>query len=100
MSTIGVGIIGTGRIALANHIPGISYSPGGKLVALCDTDPAVLENASRQTGVKATYGDYRALIARDDVQAVIISTPNYLHAPIALAAVAAKSTCSAKSRSP
>lgn len=90
MNTIGVGIIGTGRIALANHIPGFAYSPGGKIVALGDSDPAVLAAASQQTGIKATYADYRQLIARDDVQAVVIATPNFMHAPIALAAIAAK----------
>jgi len=90
MSIIGVGIIGTGRIALANHIPGFGFCPDTKVVALCDSDPAVLINASRQTGIKATHSDYRELIARTDVQAVVICTPNYLHAPIALAAIAAK----------
>jgi predicted dehydrogenase len=89
MAMIGVAIIGTGQIALANHMPGFSLCPDTKVVALCDTNPAVLEAASRQTGIAATYTDYRELLKRDDVNAVVIATPNVFHAPITLAAVAA-----------
>ncbi len=90
MTRVGVGIIGTGAIALTNHVRGLALCPSAKLVALCDTDPAVLERASRQTGVGATYTDYHELLKRDDVDAVIVATPNYLHAPVVLAAVNAK----------
>ncbi|HSU68984.1 MAG TPA: Gfo/Idh/MocA family oxidoreductase, partial [Tepidisphaeraceae bacterium] len=86
---IGVGIIGSGQIALANHLPGFALCPDTKVVALCDSNPAVLEKASQQSGIKATYTGYQQLIARDDVNAVLIATPNFLHAPIALAAIAA-----------
>lgn len=86
---IGVGIIGSGQIVLANHIPGFALCPDTKVVALCDSNPATLERAQRQTGIAAGYADWRDLIGRDDVDAVVIATPNYLHAPIALAAIAA-----------
>ncbi len=89
MKQIGVGIIGCGGIALQNHLPGLALCPEAKLVALCDTNPKVLENAVRQTGVKAAFADYLQLLGRDDVNAVIIATPNLFHAPIALAAIAA-----------
>ena len=87
--TIGVGIIGSGGIALANHLPGFSICPDTRVVALCDANPAVLEKASRQSGITATYADYNDVIRRDDVHAVVIATPNYLHAPITHAAVRA-----------
>ena len=87
--TIGVGIVGSGGIALANHLPGFSHCPGVKVVALCDNNPAVLERARAETGIDAVHADYRELIARKDVQAVVIATPNHVHAPIAKAAVAA-----------
>ena len=89
MGTIGVAIIGSGGIALANHLPGFALCPDTKVVALCDANPAVLEKASRQTGITVTSTDYREVLKRDDVHAVVIATPNYLHAPITLAAVAA-----------
>jgi len=84
-----VGIIGSGGIALANHLPGFALCPDTKVVALCDANPAVLEKASKQSGITATYADYNDVIRRDDVHAVVIATPNYLHAPITHAAVKA-----------
>lgn len=86
---IGVGIIGSGQIALANHLPGLALCPQAKVVALCDSNPQTLAHASQQTGIGQTYTDYRQLLARDDVHAVVIATPNFTHAPIALAAIAA-----------
>jgi predicted dehydrogenase len=86
---IGVAIIGSGQIALANHLPGFALCPDTRVVALCDSNPAVLEKAARQTGITAAYTDYKQAIGRDDVNAILIATPNFLHAPIALAAIAA-----------
>jgi predicted dehydrogenase len=86
---IGIGIIGSGQIALANHLPGFALCPDTKVVALCDSNPAVLTQAAAQTGIKSTFSDYHELLKRDDVTAVVIATPNFLHAPIALAAIVA-----------
>ena len=89
MSTIGVGIIGSGGIALANHLPGFALCPDTKVTALCDSNPQTLAKAGAQTGITALHVDWKELIARDDVQAIVIATPNFLHAPITLAAAAA-----------
>ena len=82
MQSIGVAIIGTGSIALANHLPGLALCPQAKVVALCDENEATLERAAQPTGIKWTYTDYRNLLKRDDVDAVIIATPNFSHPPI------------------
>ncbi len=84
---IGIGIIGAGGIALANHIPGFALCPDTKVVALCDASKEALEKAKAQTGISSLYTDYNELLKRDDVHAVVIATPNHLHAPIALAAI-------------
>lgn len=89
MERIGVGIIGCGGIVLQNHLPGLALCPEAKLTALCDTNPAVLQKAVSQTGVQAAFADYKELLAQTDVNAVIIATPNFVHAPISLAAIAA-----------
>ena len=89
MKQIGVGIIGCGGIVLQNHLPGIALCPEAKLVALCDSNAEVLARASSQTGVTHTFVRYEDLLARPEVNAVIIATPNFVHAPIALAAIAA-----------
>src|ERR1700754_1963363 len=89
MKQIGVGIIGCGGIVLQNHLPGLALCPEAKLTALCDTNPAVLQKAVQQTGVTAAVADYQELLKQADVNAVIIAPPIFLHAPIALAAIAA-----------
>jgi predicted dehydrogenase len=89
MKQIGVGIIGCGGIALQNHLPGLALCPEAVVVALCDSVPAVLEQAVGLTGVARAYPDYLDLLDHSEVDAVIIATPNFLHAPIALAAIAA-----------
>src|SRR5258705_13361522 len=83
MKTLGVAIIGCGGITLQNHLPGLALCAETKLVALCDTNPATLEQASRDTGVTVTSARYEAIVGRDDVHAVIIATPNVAHGPIA-----------------
>ncbi len=85
---IRVALIGTGAIAVQNHIPGIRLHPEGAVVALCDPDPRALEAARAVSGIERTYSDYKALVAERDVDAVVIATPNHVHAPIAMAAVA------------
>ena len=86
---LGIAIIGSGKIALANHLPGFGLCPDTKVVALCDSNPQVLQSASDQTGIKAIYTDYREVISRNDVNAVVVATPNFLHAPISVAAASA-----------
>jgi predicted dehydrogenase len=89
MSTLGIAIVGCGGITLQNHLPGLALCPDVKVVALCDSDPAMLQRASLQTGVSLLSTNYEEIVKLDEVDAVIIATPNYLHAPIAHAAIAA-----------
>jgi predicted dehydrogenase len=89
MPRIGVAIIGSGGIALANHLPGLALCPEAEVVAVCDNDPATLEKAKATTGVQVASTDWQQIVTRDDVQAVIICTPNHVHGPISLAAAKA-----------
>jgi predicted dehydrogenase len=86
--TLRVGVIGAGFVARRAHIPGWRAVPGAEVVAICDTDPAALEAAVRDTGVRAAFGDPRALLD-SGVDAVSICTPNASHFPLALAALEA-----------
>ena len=73
MNTIGIAIIGCGGITLQNHLPGLALCPEAKVVALCDTDTACLQRASRQTGIKITSTRHEDVVSRDDVQALHVS---------------------------
>jgi predicted dehydrogenase len=71
-------------------------SPGTHVVAACDVDKLKLERgkgivekhyADKGNGSYegcASYGDFRQLLARDDIDAVVIATPDHWHAAIAV----------------
>ncbi len=84
-----VALIGTGLVALQNHIPGVRLHPAGDVVALCDADPRALEQAVDASGIERTFTDYKALMREADIDAVVIATPNHVHAPISFAAIEA-----------
>ncbi len=90
MPQVGVAIIGTGQIALANHLKGVALSSHARVVALCDTNEAALQQAGAQTGISQLFTDYRQAVAHPDVQAVIVATPNFTHAEIVRAAIAVR----------
>ena len=53
-------MIGCGGIALQNHLPGFALLPDqAQVVALCDTNPQVLEAARSGPGIEAAFADYR-----------------------------------------
>ena len=55
--------------------------PYGDVVALCDVDQQIAEKAKEEFGGKADlYEDYRALLDRQDIDVVIIATPDHWHA--------------------
>ncbi|MBI2823102.1 MAG: Gfo/Idh/MocA family oxidoreductase [Planctomycetia bacterium] len=57
--------------------------PFGDIVALCDVDAEVLAKARAEFGDKAhAYEDYRRLLERQDLDAVLIGTPDHWHAPM------------------
>ena len=58
-----------------------------EVVALCDVHrPTLAKAAARLDGKAATYGDFRKLIDRDDLDAVVIATPDHWHAVQTIAA--------------
>ena len=79
MSTLNIAIIGTGGISLQNHLPGLALCSDVKVHALCDANPATLETARQQTGAPVASSKWEEIVTRDDVHAVIIATPNFVH---------------------
>jgi predicted dehydrogenase len=82
-------IIGTGGITLQNHLPGLALCRDVRVTALCDANPQTLETARQQTGVTITSTAWEDIVTRDEVDAIIIATPNFLHADIAITAARA-----------
>ena len=87
-----MGMIGTGRQCMAHNIPGFVRNVRNQVVALCDVDSWRLEEAKKKVlelygqsvSLKKpasvdTYLDYKELLARSDIDAVMISTPDHWH---------------------
>ncbi|NJQ02908.1 Gfo/Idh/MocA family protein [Streptomyces zingiberis] len=93
--TLGVGMVGYAFMGAA-HSQG--WRTAGRvfdlplnpvMAAVCGRDPGAVRAAADRHGWAAAETDWRALIARDDVQLVDICTPGDSHAEIALAALEA-----------
>ncbi|SRR5579883_1887827 len=68
----------------------IMSMPEAELVAIADADPARAKAAAEYLGLpESAWSDYPSLLARDDVEAVYVVTPNFAHAENAIQALAA-----------
>jgi len=87
---ITMGCIGTGGMGQGNML-GFMNEPDVKMLAVCDVDARHREKARKTAALsrKSGYNDFRELLARDDIDAVVISTPDHWHVPIAIAAAKA-----------
>ncbi|MED3831588.1 Gfo/Idh/MocA family oxidoreductase, partial [Priestia megaterium] len=81
-----IGVIGCGSIAQHRHLPEYKMNEQVELVAVCDINTERANSVAQQYGVKA-YTNYEELLASGTVEAVSVCTPNYLHAPISVAAL-------------
>ncbi|MHC8969548.1 Gfo/Idh/MocA family oxidoreductase [Priestia aryabhattai] len=86
MAKVKIGVIGCGSIAQHRHLPEYKMNEQVELVAVCDINTERANSVARQYGVKA-YTNYEELLASGTVEAVSVCTPNYLHAPISVAAL-------------
>ncbi len=82
-----VGIIGCGIGTF--HAHGYARLPNAELVALADLDPARCRRITEAIPVSRVYTSYEELLAQDDIDAVSIALPNFLHGPAAIAALKA-----------
>lgn len=82
IALIGAGGMGTADANMAITVPGV------KLVAACDLYNGRLEDAKRKWGKDIyTTRDYREILERNDIDAVIIATPDHWHKDISIAAM-------------
>jgi predicted dehydrogenase len=85
-----IAVVGTGAIAQLTHIPVLSKLRGASLVALCDNDAAKARALADRFEVPDVFTDFEELLESDELDAVVIATPNHLHEPHVLAALRAK----------
>jgi predicted dehydrogenase len=71
------------------HLPGWTRDSRVELVAVCDADDAVVEEAARQFGVGEHTTDHRRLLERDDIDVIDIVTGDSGHFDLTMEALEA-----------
>jgi len=75
-----IGVIGTGRMGLSNLNDFIKQTDV-EVAALCDVYVPNLDKAAEKAEKAERYKDFRRVLDRKDVDAVIVATPDHWHAP-------------------
>ncbi len=84
-----IAVVGYGFISGKGHIPAFARRSDIEIVAIADICPARLEQAKAALPGARVYADYKTLLENEpSVEIVDIATPPYVHAEIAIAALA------------
>jgi myo-inositol 2-dehydrogenase / D-chiro-inositol 1-dehydrogenase len=84
LAIIGAGLMGEDHASIVAR-----DMPGATLQVVCDMDPARAKLVANAFGAKDVSSDPKATIARADVDAVIVASPDFTHAPLSLACISA-----------
>ncbi len=88
--SLGFAVLGCGGIAKIAHLPSIKKTEGAELVACCDSNEDTAKNTAQEWGAKYWFTDYKEMFEKcDELDAVIIATPNNVHRNQAVAAAKA-----------
>lgn len=94
-NTINLGFIGMGGQGQGRNLRGFISNENVRVIAVCDCHLKRARQAKRavdktyQNKECALYQDFRDLLAREDIDAVVISTPDQWHVPMSLMALEA-----------
>lgn len=82
-----VGIIGMGYYAATSHIPNLRATGRAEIVAASRRNPERLALAQRELSIPQTFTDWREMLEKVELDAVVVSTPHDFHREPALAAL-------------
>ncbi len=85
--TVRVGLVGTSWWAEAMYLPALADHPIGRITALCGRDLDRARGVAATWSIPHVYDDWTAMLAGDEIDAVIIATPNETHFEITMAAL-------------
>ena len=79
MDEIKVGLVGLGAIATSTHLPTLLSIDGVNVTAAAETDRKTLERIARRHRIASTYRAYDEMYDKEDLDAVFVCLPNFLH---------------------
>jgi predicted dehydrogenase len=82
-------IIGAGAITQVAHLPVLRKLKGVDLCAVCDTDLPKARAIADRFGIKDAFDDIEEVLRYEELDAIVICTPNHLHEAHVLAALSA-----------
>jgi myo-inositol 2-dehydrogenase/D-chiro-inositol 1-dehydrogenase len=88
MSTVKIGLIGTGFVADL-HAAAARMTPEAEIIAVASPTPGKAGRFARQRGIPHAFEDYRELLRLREVQLVTLALPNHRHAQACVDAAAA-----------
>ncbi|HML38271.1 MAG TPA: inositol 2-dehydrogenase [Bacillota bacterium] len=81
-----IGIVGTGRIGKVHTMSIMNHLPQAELKGVTDIDLEQAREWAAQAGIGTVYGDYKAMLADPEIDAVLVCSSTDTHADIAIAA--------------
>jgi predicted dehydrogenase len=84
-----IGVVGAGAIAQLAHLPVLAKMRGAQLVGICDNDRPKARALADRFNIPDALTDIEDLLELDELDAVVVATPNHLHEPHVLSALAA-----------
>lgn len=84
MDKVKIGVIGLGGVAQLVHLPNLSKMSNVDLCSVAEVNKSRLQTIADKFNVKNRYSNYKDLLEKCDVDAVIIATPTSTHTDIAI----------------
>jgi predicted dehydrogenase len=82
-----IGVIGTSGFADLLHLPNLKSHPRAKLAAICGRNRDRADEMASKYDIPRVFTDYRDMIEKGELHAVVIITPDDLHYPMTMAAL-------------
>ncbi len=82
-----IAVVGCGVHAQIAHIPIFKNNKDCELVALCDPDIRKIDRLGSKYSIPKKYQDFEAVLKDESINSLVICSPNYLHAPMAISAM-------------
>jgi predicted dehydrogenase len=79
MSRTRIGVIGAGWWATESHIPVLQAMPDVEVTCICGLEPEHLQKVQDKFGIPHATQDYKELLAREDLDGVVVSSPHGFH---------------------